>query len=167
MRRAAPLVQGRSKLDQFPDYTRFFFEGRPAVPLDGARSVLEQAEQALAAVEPFEAGPIERGSVTGRTPEVKPREAFQPIRIAVTGSKVSPGLFESLELLGRDDQTSRDSPWRSGLGGASGSSARWNSNQERRRKLAVGRGFSCHSRSRASVCFQPLISHFKERPTWA
>ena len=33
---------------------------------------------------------------------LKPREAFQPIRVAVTGSKVSPGLFESIELLGRD-----------------------------------------------------------------
>jgi len=34
--------------------------------------------------------------------ELKPREAFQPIRVAVTGSKVSPGLFESIELLGRE-----------------------------------------------------------------
>jgi glutamyl-tRNA synthetase len=33
---------------------------------------------------------------------LKPRQAFQPIRVAVTGSNVSPGLFESLELLGRD-----------------------------------------------------------------
>ena len=34
---------------------------------------------------------------------LKPREAFAPIRLAVTGSKVSPGLFESLELLGKDE----------------------------------------------------------------
>ena len=32
----------------------------------------------------------------------KPRTVFAPIRVAVTGSKVSPGLYESLELLGRD-----------------------------------------------------------------
>ena len=32
----------------------------------------------------------------------KPRKAFEPIRLAITGSKVSPGLFESLELLGRE-----------------------------------------------------------------
>ena len=32
----------------------------------------------------------------------KPRQAFAPIRLAVTGSKVSPGLFESIELLGRE-----------------------------------------------------------------
>ena len=37
----------------------------------------------------------------------KPRQAFQPIRLAVTGSKVSPGLFESLELLGRDETLAR------------------------------------------------------------
>jgi glutamyl-tRNA synthetase len=110
VRRAAPLVQEKiEKLDQFPDYTRFFFEEvSPAVPLDGAGPVLEQAEQTLAGVEPFEAEPIERElrSLAERL-ELKPREAFQPIRIAVTGSKVSPGLFESLELLGRDETLRR------------------------------------------------------------
>ena len=110
VRRAAPLVQEKiEKLDQFPDYTRFFFEEvSPAVPLDGAGPVLEQAEQALAGVEPFEAEAIERElrSLAERL-ELKPREAFQPIRIAVTGSKVSPGLFESLELLGRDETLRR------------------------------------------------------------
>ena len=110
VRRAAPLVQEKiEKLDQFPNYTRFFFEEvSPAVPLDGAGSVLEQAEQTLAGVEPFEAEPIERElrSLAERL-ELKPREAFQPIRIAVTGSKVSPGLFESLELLGRDETLRR------------------------------------------------------------
>ena len=110
VRRAAPLVQEKiEKLDQFPDYTRFFFEEvSPAVPLDGAGPVLEQAEQALAGVEPFEAEAIERElrSLAERL-ELKPRDAFQPIRIAVTGSKVSPGLFESLELLGRDETLRR------------------------------------------------------------
>ena len=110
VRRAAPLVQEKiEKLDQFPDYTRFFFEDvKPAVPLDGAAPVLEQAEQALAGVEPFHAESIERElrSLAERL-ELKPREAFQPIRIAVTGSKVSPGLFESLELLGRDETLRR------------------------------------------------------------
>jgi glutamyl-tRNA synthetase len=38
---------------------------------------------------------------------LKPRQAFQPIRVAVTGSTVSPGLFESLELLGRDESLDR------------------------------------------------------------
>src|ERR671935_207539 len=39
--------------------------------------------------------------------ELSPRKAFQPIRVAVTGSKVSPGLFESLELLGKDETLRR------------------------------------------------------------
>ena len=110
VRKAAPLVQEKiEKLDQFPDYTRVLFEEvRPAVPLDGGAPVLEQAEQTLAGVEPFQAEPIERElrSLAERL-ELKPREAFQPIRIAVTGSKVSPGLFESLELLGRDETLRR------------------------------------------------------------
>ena len=38
---------------------------------------------------------------------MKPRQAFQPIRVAVTGSKISPGLYESLELLGRDESLAR------------------------------------------------------------
>jgi glutamyl-tRNA synthetase len=33
---------------------------------------------------------------------LKPKQAFQPIRAAVTGTLVSPPLFESLELLGRE-----------------------------------------------------------------
>ena len=55
-------------------------------------------------VEPFTAEPIE-GALRGLAERLglKPRDAFGPIRAAVTGSKVSPGLFESLELLGRDE----------------------------------------------------------------
>ncbi len=39
--------------------------------------------------------------------EIKPRKAFGPVRVAVTGSSVSPPLFESLELLGRDRSLER------------------------------------------------------------
>ena len=47
----------------------------------------------------------DRGGAAGLADRLgqKPRQAFQPIRIAVTGSKVSPGLFESIELLGREE----------------------------------------------------------------
>jgi glutamyl-tRNA synthetase len=38
---------------------------------------------------------------------LKPRQAFQPIRVAVTGSRISPGLYESLELLGRPESLRR------------------------------------------------------------
>ena len=37
-----------------------------------------------------------------RASALKPRKAFGPIRVAATGASVSPPLFESLELLGRD-----------------------------------------------------------------
>ena len=39
--------------------------------------------------------------------ELKPRKAFGPVRVAVTGSSISPPLFESLELLGRDRSLDR------------------------------------------------------------
>ena len=110
VRRAAPLVQEKIEtLDQFPGYTRFFFEEvEPAVPVDGAGPVLEQAEETLAELAPFEAGPIEQAlRALAERLGLKPRDAFQPIRIAVTGSKVSPGLFESIELLGRDETLRR------------------------------------------------------------
>ncbi len=37
----------------------------------------------------------------------KPRTVYLPIRVAVTGSRVSPGLYESLELLGREQSLER------------------------------------------------------------
>ncbi|WP_197373807.1 glutamate--tRNA ligase [Mycolicibacterium baixiangningiae] len=39
--------------------------------------------------------------------ELKPRKAFGPVRVAATGASVSPPLFESLELLGRDRSLAR------------------------------------------------------------
>jgi glutamyl-tRNA synthetase len=79
----------------------------------------------LAQVEPFEAATIEAAlRQLAERLGLKPRQAFQPIRLALTGSKVSPGLFESLELLGRDESIVRISAPGSGFGGASGSSAR-------------------------------------------
>jgi glutamyl-tRNA synthetase len=123
IRRAAPLVQEKIEtFGDFPTFAGFFFTRvEPDGGVDG--EMLPAAAEALAAVEPFEAGEIEttlRG-VAERL-GLKPREAFQPIRLAVTGSKVSPGLFESLELLGREESLSRLAG--SGRGGASGSSAR-------------------------------------------
>ena len=104
VRKSAPLVQEKiATLAEFPEFAGFLFravEPDPAL-LDG--SVLTEAEQVLADLEPFDAATIEaklRALAEGL--ELKPREAFQPIRVAVTGSKVSPGLFESIELLGRE-----------------------------------------------------------------
>ena len=109
VRKAAPLVQEKiARLDEFPAFAGFLFqdvEPDPAL-LDGR--VLAEAERALDAVEPFTAEAIERDlrSLSERL-ELKPREAFQPIRVAVTGSRVSPGLFESIELLGRGEAVDR------------------------------------------------------------
>jgi len=126
VRKAAPLVQEKiATLGEFPGFARFFFERvPPEEPLeDGA--VLPVAAEVLAQVEPFEAATIEAAlRQLAERLGLKPRQAFQPIRLALTGSKVSPGLFESLELLGRDESIARISAPGSGFGGASGSSAR-------------------------------------------
>jgi glutamyl-tRNA synthetase len=39
--------------------------------------------------------------------EVKPKEIFQPVRVALTGTTVSPGIFESVAALGRDETLAR------------------------------------------------------------
>jgi glutamyl-tRNA synthetase len=99
-----PLVQEKiSRLSEYPDFAGFFFHGVDPDPalLDGR--VLDEAALVLASVDPFSVEAIEL-SLRGLAErlDLKPREAFQPIRAAVTGSKVSPGLFESIELLGRE-----------------------------------------------------------------
>jgi glutamyl-tRNA synthetase len=38
---------------------------------------------------------------------VKPKEVFQPIRVALTGTTVSPGIFESVAALGREETLAR------------------------------------------------------------
>ena len=103
VRKAAPLVQEKiARLGEFPDYARFLFEDVEA-RVDGGADVVAAARDALAELEPFTAQAIEaalRGVVERLG--LKPRQGFQPIRVAVTGSTVSPGLFESIELLGRE-----------------------------------------------------------------
>jgi glutamyl-tRNA synthetase len=111
IRAAAPLVQDKiERLAQFPDFAGFLFGPvKPdAAELDGGGEMLAGAEEALTAVEPFTAEAIEQTlrELAERLGQ-KPRQAFQPIRVAVTGSKVSPGLFESIELLGRDEALAR------------------------------------------------------------
>jgi glutamyl-tRNA synthetase len=109
--RAAPLVQDKiEKLGDFPEFAGFLFtDVRPdPAQLDGAAAVLAPARETLASVEPFTAERIERAlRELAETLELPPRQAFQPIRVAVTGSKVSPGLFESLELLGKERSLAR------------------------------------------------------------
>jgi glutamyl-tRNA synthetase len=111
VRASVPLVQEKiTRLGEYPDFAGFLFadvEPDPAL-LDGSAPLLESAEDELAAIEPFEAAAIE-AALRGLAERhgLKPRDAFQPIRIAVTGSNVSPGLFESIELLGREKSLAR------------------------------------------------------------
>jgi glutamyl-tRNA synthetase len=111
VRQAAPLVQEKlTRLEEFPAYARFLFEDVQPDPaeLDGGAPVLTAAHAALAELEPFTAEAIETAlRAVLEQLGLKPRQGFQPIRVAVTGSKVSPGLFESIELLGREKTLAR------------------------------------------------------------
>jgi glutamyl-tRNA synthetase len=71
-------------------------------------AVLEQARAALADVEPFDEAGVESAleSLVARL-AVKPRQVYQPLRVAITGTTVSPGIFESVALLGRQEALER------------------------------------------------------------
>jgi glutamyl-tRNA synthetase len=109
--RTVPLVQEKiARLADYPGFAGFFFgdvEPDPA-ELDGGAPMIAAADEALASLEPFDAAAIETvlRAAADRL-DLKPRQAFQPIRVAVTGSKISPGLFESIELLGRETTLNR------------------------------------------------------------
>lgn len=106
-----PLVSERlKKLDEVAPMVAFLFGDievdesarEKVLGKDGAGTSLEAASEALSACE-WHAGAIEEAMRT--LPEktgLKPKVIFQAIRVAVTGSTVSPPLFESLELLGRE-----------------------------------------------------------------
>jgi len=108
VRAAAPLVQEKiARLGEFPAFAGFLFHD-VAADVDGGTEIVAAARDALAELEPFTASSVETAlrAVLERL-GVKPRQGFQPIRVAVTGSTVSPGLFESIELLGRETTLAR------------------------------------------------------------
>jgi glutamyl-tRNA synthetase len=75
---------------------------------EGGVGALSAAREALERVELFDAPAIEtalRGVVDARG--VKPGKVFQPVRVAIAGQTVSPGIFESVALLGRDESLRR------------------------------------------------------------
>jgi glutamyl-tRNA synthetase len=76
---------------------------------DAGREVVAASYDALSALEHWSTADIDEALRTalieGRG--LKPRVAFGPVRVAVTGRKVSPPLFESLELLGRERSLAR------------------------------------------------------------
>jgi glutamyl-tRNA synthetase len=70
---------------------------------DGSLPLLEETLAALRETDTFE--PQELETALGRIlaeHDLKPGKLYQPIRVAVTGSSVSPGIFESLSVLGKD-----------------------------------------------------------------
>jgi glutamyl-tRNA synthetase len=75
---------------------------------DGGVETLQAARDALARVEPFSVQNIEvalRGVVEQEG--TKPAKVFQPVRVAIAGTTVSPGIFESVALLGREETLAR------------------------------------------------------------
>jgi glutamyl-tRNA synthetase len=75
---------------------------------DGGVELLAAAREAIASTEPFNVEGIEHAlrGVVERT-GAKPGKVFQPVRVAIAGSTVSPGIFESVALLGREETLSR------------------------------------------------------------
>jgi glutamyl-tRNA synthetase len=104
----------REKIQTLADFwplAGFLFDGPADDPKafakvigsDGGREALSEARAALADLEPFTADSVEVAlrEVVERT-GVKPGQVFQPVRVAIAGTTVSPGIFESVALLGRD-----------------------------------------------------------------
>jgi glutamyl-tRNA synthetase len=117
---AAPLVQERSVvLTDAARMLRFLFVPEDAFAVEDdaaaknlgadAASVLDAALTGLDALSTWSAGEIE-GSLKATLIdglELKPRKAFAPVRVAVSGRTVSPPLYESMELLGRERSLAR------------------------------------------------------------
>jgi len=75
---------------------------------DGAHEHLAAARAAVAGAEPFDLPEIEaalRAAVERLG--VKPKEVFQPLRVAIAGNTISPGIFESVAALGREATLAR------------------------------------------------------------
>ena len=120
LEQAMPLVAERiNKLTEAVPMLAFLFADEEAFtrnPDDVAKVLDEQgvevvraARDALEDVHPWSTEAIEEAlrSALIEGMELKPRVAFAPVRVAVTGSRVSPPLFESMELLGRDRSLAR------------------------------------------------------------
>jgi len=81
---------------------------RKTICSDGGVDALRAARQAIAETEPFTVHSIEsalRGLVDRHGG--KPGRVFQPVRVAIAGTTVSPGIFESVALLGREETLAR------------------------------------------------------------
>jgi glutamyl-tRNA synthetase len=75
---------------------------------DDGRAALAETRAELAQAPSFDEASVEQAlaSVIARR-AAKPRDVYQPLRVALTGSTVSPGIFESVALLGREETLRR------------------------------------------------------------
>jgi glutamyl-tRNA synthetase len=126
--RATPLVQERiTTLSEAVDMLAFLFVDEADFRIDpdtAAKTLTEESDPVLAAAadalgglpdwstEAIEAA-LRSALVDGLG--LKPKHAFGPVRVAVSGKRVSPPLFESLELLGRDRALGRIDRARTGV----------------------------------------------------
>lgn len=117
--RAAPLVQERIQvLGEARGMLEFLFTADDELEYeedalkglgDDPRATLEASSSALVSLDDWSTAAIEqalRGALIDGL-GLKPRLAFGPVRTAVSGRRVSPPLFESLELLGRESSLAR------------------------------------------------------------
>lgn len=114
----APLVQERAKVltEVAPQVTFLFEEAleydeaswEKVMVKEGVTEILSDAAERLAELPAFDTSTIE-AALRGLAEErgIGAGKAFQPVRVAVTGSSVSPPLFESLAALGRERAVSR------------------------------------------------------------
>jgi glutamyl-tRNA synthetase len=116
LRAACEIAQEKAQtLDEVWPLIGFLFEEPETdekawkkVMKDGALPLLSEALEALRGTEPFE--PRELESSLGRIVaehDVKPGKLYQPIRVAITGTSVSPGIFDSLAVLGKERSVQR------------------------------------------------------------
>jgi glutamyl-tRNA synthetase len=116
LRAACEIAQEKAQtLDEVWPLIGFLFEepeidekAWKKVMKDGALPLLSEALEALRGADSFD--PPELETALGRIlaeREVKPAKLYQPIRVAITGTSVSPGIFESLSVLGRERSLER------------------------------------------------------------
>lgn len=112
LRRALPLIRERARTFKEAAHALDYFVRKSPVMDPAARdkflkpeaeSVLSGACDALAHVEDWRAALIEqRLTATATNKKLELKEIAQPARVAITGRSASPGLFEVMEVLGRD-----------------------------------------------------------------
>jgi glutamyl-tRNA synthetase len=116
LRAACAITQDKAQtLEEVWPLIRFLYEppvddekAWAKVMKDGTGEMLEAAAEVLATVEPYTPETIE-GALAPLLDrfDVKPGRLYQPLRVAITGTSVSPGIFESLATLGREQTLER------------------------------------------------------------